>query len=94
MTKPNHPPDQTQNYNSTWAFLKIPPSGRDIGPFPQKSGMKSTKKWGTVPQKGGKIFCFPPKLICVLDDKFNVDYDSVIKHDLNQCCDEVMDVQS
>ena len=32
--------------------------------------------------------------MCVLDAKFNVDYDSAIKHDLNQCCDEVMDMQS
>ena len=94
MTKPNHPPDQTQNYNSTWAFLKILPSGRDLGSFPQKSRMKLTKKQGMVPKKVGKKINFPPKLICVLDAKFNVDCDYAIKLDLAQCYNEVMDVQS
>ena len=56
--------------------------------------MKSTKKWGTVPQKGGKFFCFPPKLICVLDAKFNVDYDFAIKHDLILWSDQFVGIHS
>ena len=34
VTKPIYSPDPLQNYNSTLAFLKFPPSGRDMGPFP------------------------------------------------------------
>ena len=45
-------------------------------------------------EKRGQKNCFPPKLLCVLDANFNVDYDSAIKPDLTQCCDKVMDVQS
>ena len=56
--------------------------------------MKLTKKQGTVPKKVGKKINFPPKLICVLDAKFNVDCDYAIKLDLAQCYNEVMDVQS
>ena len=75
---------QTQNYNSTLAFLKIPPSRRDIGPFPQMSWSKTVKKGGMVLKKGGlKIVC-PPNFICVSDAKFDVDYDSAINHDLTQ----------
>ena len=33
VTEPNYPLDPTQNYNRTLAFLKIPPSGRDLGAF-------------------------------------------------------------
>ena len=44
--------------------------------------------------KRGKLFGCQLKLLPLLDAKFNVDYDSAIKHDLAQCCDEVMDVQS
>ena len=49
---------------------------------------------GTIPQKRGEYFCCPPIFLCVLDEKFNVDYDSAIKHDLTQCFHKVMDVQS
>ena len=37
---------------------------------------------GTIPQKRGEYFCCPPIFVCVSDAKFNVDYDSAIKHDL------------
>ena len=37
---------------------------------------------GTIPQKRGEYFCCPPKILCVLDANFNVDYDFAIKHDL------------
>ena len=78
---PLHPLDLTQNYNSTLAFLKIPPSGRKRGPFLQDLAAKSPKKEGTVTKKGGKNFS-PPKWLPLSDAKFNVDYDSAIKHDL------------
>ena len=84
VTKHNHPPEQTQNYNSTWGFLKKRPSGRDLGPFLRVFEPKRPKNGGTVLEKGGTILCCPPKLICVLDAEFNVDYDSAIKHDLIQ----------
>ena len=45
-------------------------------------------------KKSGQKINFPPKLICVLDAKFNVDCDYAIKLDLAQCYNEVMDVQS
>ena len=32
--------------------------------------------------------------MCLLDTEFNVNYDSAITHDLTQCCDKVMGVQS
>ena len=78
---PIHPLDPTQNYNRTLAFLKIPPSGRKRGPFLQDLAAKSPKKEGTVTKKGGKIFS-PPKWLPLSDAKFDVDYDSAIKHDL------------
>ena len=82
VVKPNHPPDQTQNYNRTLDFLKIPQSGRDIGPFPKRSATKMAKKRQTVLKKEGKNFVCKPKLICVLDAEFNANYDPAIKHDL------------
>ena len=84
VTEPNYPLDPTQNYNRTLAFLKIPPSGQDIGPFPKRSATKMAKKRQTVLKKGGKEIVCQPKLICVLDAKFDANYDSAIKHDLTQ----------
>ena len=40
---PIHPLDPTQNYNRTWGILKIPPLGRDLGPFPRTFKRKSAK---------------------------------------------------
>ncbi len=40
------------------------------------------KKWGTIPQKRGEFFIAHQFFLCVLDAKFNVDYDFAIKHDL------------
>ena len=62
VVMPIHPLDPTQNYNSTLAFLKIPPSGRKRGPFPQDLAAKLPKKEGTVTKKGGKKF-FPTKMV-------------------------------
>ena len=45
-------------------------------------GDEIDQKVGNGSAKRGEIFCSPPKFICVLDEKFNVDYDSAIKHDL------------
>ena len=45
-------------------------------------GDEINQKVGNGSAKKGQFFCFPPKLICVLDVKFNVDYDFAIKHDL------------
>ena len=33
-------------------------------------------------KRGGGYFCCLPIFLCVLDAKFNVDYDFAIKHDL------------
>ena len=65
-----------------------------MGSFLQKSATKFPKKWGIDLKKGGTKQSCPPKLTCVLDAEFDVDYDSAIKHDLTQCYDKVMDVQS
>merc|ERR1712197_90573 len=62
VVMPIHPLDPTQNYNSTWGILKIPPSGRKRGPFLQDLAAKLPKKEGTVTKKGGKIF-FPTKMV-------------------------------
>ena len=78
VTELNHPLDPMHNYNSTLAFLKIPPSGRTLGPFPRDSETKLAKKGETVTKKRAKIF-FPPNLLPLLDAKFNVDYDNAIK---------------
>ena len=43
VTEPNYPLDPTQNYNRKWAFLKIPPSGRTLGPFPRTFWRKIAK---------------------------------------------------
>ena len=92
VTKPNYPLDPMQNYNRTWAFLKIPPSGRTLGPFSRDSETKLAKKGETVTKKEGKnIFC-PLNLLPLLDSKFNVDYDTAIKHDLILIFDIVMGV--
>ena len=40
------------------------------------------EKGGMIPKKRGESFCFSPNFLCVLDAKFNVDYNVVIKHDL------------
>ena len=79
---PIHPLDPTQNYNSTWGILKIPPSGRKRGPFLRDLAAKLPKRGGTVMKKGGKKFCFPLKFLPLLNEKFDLDYDSAIKHDL------------
>ena len=79
---PIHPLDPTQNYNRTLAFLKIPPSGLKQGPFVLESEAKLAKRGGNGDKKGGIKICFPPKLLPLLDVKFDVDYDSAIKHDL------------
>ena len=81
VVKPIHPLDPTQNYNSTLAFLKIPPSGRKRGPFPRDLAAKSPKKGGTVTKKGAKKSPHK-KWLPLSDAKFDVDYDSAIKHDL------------
>ena len=92
VTEPNYPLDPTQNYNNTWGILKIPPSGRTLGPFPRDSETKLAKKGETVTKKEGKnIFC-TPNLLPLLDSKFNVDYDTAIKHDLILIFDIVMGV--
>ena len=48
---------------------------------------------GTIPQKGGDIFV-AHQFLCVLDIKFNVDYDFSIKHDLISWSDQLMDIHS
>ena len=92
VTEPNYPLDPTQNYNRTLAFLKIPPSGRTLGPFPRDSETKLAKKGKTVTKKEGKNILCPPNLLPLLDAKFNVDYDTAIKHDLILIFDIVMGV--
>ena len=82
VTEPNYPLDPTQNYNRTLAFLKIPPSGRTLGPFPRDSETKLAKKEETVTKKGGEIIWWPPNLLPLLDEKFTIDYDNAIKDDL------------
>ena len=84
---PQIPHHSSQNYNRKWAFLEIPPSGRDLGPFLRGFGPKRAKKGqkgGNISVKRGHIMRFPPKQICVIDAEFNVDYDSAIKYDLIQ----------
>ena len=54
VTEPNYPLDPTQNYNNTWGILKIPPSGRTLGPFPRDSETKLAKMGETVTKKEGK----------------------------------------
>ena len=92
VTEPNYPLDPTQNYNRKWAFLKIPPLGRKRGPLARDSAAKSSKKGKTVMKKGGKKCCCPPKLLPLLNVKFDVDYDTAIKHDLILIFDIVMGV--
>ena len=57
-------------------------------------GDKIGKKGGNGDKKGGKNICFPPNLLHVLDGKFNIDYDTAIKHDLILIFDIVMGVRS
>ena len=45
-------------------------------------------------RKKGENLLFPTKFLCVLDAKFNVDYDFAIKHDLILWSDQLMGVQS
>ena len=93
VVMPIHLLDPTQNYNNTWGILKIPPSGRKRGPFLQDLAAKSPKKEGTVTKKGGKKIFSPPKWLPPSDAKFDVDYDSAIKHDLI-FFDQVMGIYS
>ena len=92
VTEPNYPLDPTQNYNRTLAFLKIPPTGRTLGPFPRDSETKLAKMGETVTKKEGKNILFSPNLLPLLDTKFNLDYDTAIKHDLVLIFDIVMGV--
>ena len=94
VVMPIHPLDPTQNYNRTLAFLKIPPSGRTLGPFPRDSETKLAKMGETVTKKEGKNILCPPNLLPLLDEEFDVDYDTVIKHDLILFFDQVMGIQS
>ena len=58
---------------------------KNIPPFFEESFPRLGKidqQWTNGSVKRGEICCFPPKFLCVLDAKFNVDYDFAIKHDL------------
>ena len=50
------------------------------------------EKGGVIPKKRRKVFCCTPNILCVLDAKFNVDYDFAIKHDLIPSSDQLMGV--
>ena len=56
----------------------IPPFFEEL--FPRLGKIDQQSMNGSV--KGEKICRCPPKLLRVLDAKFNVDYDFAIKHDL------------
>ena len=81
VVKPIHPLDPTQNYNRTLAFLKIPPSGRKRVPFLRDLAAKLPKKEGIVTKKAAKKFPHQNGYL-LSDEKFNVENDSAIKHDL------------
>ena len=49
---------------------------------------------GEIVSKKGEIFCCPPIFLHVSDAKFDVDYDSAIKHDLILFFDQVMGIYS
>ena len=51
------------------------------------------KKVGNGSEKREKKQWCSPKLTCVLDAKFNLDYDSAIKRDLMTCFHNFMGVQ-
>ena len=71
--------------HQTWPnFMIWPTYGRSH--FAWKRGAWFLKKGG--------IFCWPPNFLCVLDAKFNVDYDFAIKHDLIPWSDQLMGVHS
>ena len=70
---------------------------KNISPFFEESFPhlgKIDQQWTNGSVKGGEICCFPPKILCVLDVNFKVDYDLSIKHDLILWSDRLMGVQS
>ena len=56
--------------------------------------------WSILPKRGnnsskkGGIFLLHTNFLCVLDAKFNVDYDFTIKHDLILWSDQLMRIHS
>lgn len=92
---PSHPPAQTQNCEKKLAFLKIPPTGWDMGAFLRAFREKINKKCQCL--GGGLKFreqnLAPWKFSApLLDSNFNVDYDVVIKHGPIQSNDRVMNI--
>ena len=55
-------------------------------------GDKISKKGGNGDKKRGQKYFFLPNLLPLLDAKFNVNYDTAIKHDLILIFDIVMGV--
>ena len=67
-----------------------------VGPhtraFSAGLGDKISKNGGNGDKKRGQKYFFPPNLLPLLDAKFNVNYDTAIKHDLILIFDIVMGV--
>ena len=88
---PTRPLAELQKYVGFFENSSIGPQTRS---FSAGFGGKIAEKGGNGDKKGGKKILVPPNLLPLLDAKFDVDYDSAIKHDLVLIFDKIMGVQS
>ena len=93
---PAYPPVQTQNWKHTWGFLKILPTGWDIGTF-LRAFQDTVRKIGPFlgVDLGIRGEILSPKILAPsVDSKINVDYDFAINHDPIQSDNWAMDFVS
>ena len=75
---------ELQKYVGFFENSSIGPQTRS---FSAGFGGKIAEKGGNGDEKRGQKILRPPNLLPLLDAKFDVDYDSAIKHDLILLCD-------